>query len=96
MSKRPDTPLVEAKKENKWGQFDVFSVMAKSKISFQSIRKYVRFIWEVTSERMEANKVLDSSIIQLEGPTAENLTNFSLSRLKCSRFPCSIQDEEYF
>jgi hypothetical protein len=45
--------------------------MAKSKISFQSIRQYVRFILEVTfSERMEANKVLDSPIIQNEGLTA--------------------------
>jgi hypothetical protein len=39
--------------------------MAKSKISFQSIRKYARFIWEVTfSESKAANKVLDSPIIQ--------------------------------
>jgi hypothetical protein len=38
--KRPDTPVVEGKKENKWGQFDIFNVMAKSKISYQSIRKY--------------------------------------------------------
>jgi hypothetical protein len=35
--KRPDTPLVERKKEKDWGQFDIFNVMAKSKISFQSI-----------------------------------------------------------
>jgi hypothetical protein len=45
--------------------------MAKSKISFQSIRQYARFIWEVTfSERMEANKILDGRIIQNEGLTA--------------------------
>jgi hypothetical protein len=55
--KMPETPLVEGKGENKWGQFDIFNVMAKSKVSFQSTRQYVRFIWEVTSERMEANKV---------------------------------------
>jgi hypothetical protein len=36
--KRPDTPLVEGKKEKKWGQFDIFNLMSKSKISFQSIR----------------------------------------------------------
>jgi hypothetical protein len=67
--KMPDTPLVKGKKE-KWGQFDIFNVMAKSKISFQSIRQYAQFIWEVTSERMEANKVLDSPIIQNERLTA--------------------------
>jgi hypothetical protein len=44
--------------------------MAKSKISFQSIKQYARFIWEVISERMEANKVLDSPIIQNEGQPA--------------------------
>jgi hypothetical protein len=44
--------------------------MAKSKISFQCIKKYAWFIWEVTSKRMEANKVLDSPIIQNEGLTA--------------------------
>jgi hypothetical protein len=44
--------------------------MAKSKISFQSTRQYARFIWEVTSERMEANEVLGSPIIQNEGLTA--------------------------
>jgi hypothetical protein len=33
--------------------------------------QYARFIWEVTfSERIEANKVLDSPIIQNEGLTA--------------------------
>jgi hypothetical protein len=37
--KRPDTPLVEGRKEKKWGQFDIFSVMTKSKISFHSIRE---------------------------------------------------------
>jgi hypothetical protein len=69
--KRSDTPLVEGKKEKKWGQFDTFNLMSKSKISFQSIRQYARFIWEVTfSERMEANKGLDSPIIQNEGLTA--------------------------
>jgi hypothetical protein len=42
--------------------------MAKSKISYQSIRKYA---WEETfSERTEANKILDSLIIQNEGLTA--------------------------
>jgi hypothetical protein len=62
---------VEGKKEKKWGQFDIFNVMAKFKISFQSIRQYARIIWEVTfSERMEANKVLDSPTIQNEGLTA--------------------------
>jgi hypothetical protein len=62
---RPDTPLVKGKKEKKWGHFDIFNVIAKSKIRFQSIRQYSRFIWEVTfSERIEANKVLDSPIIQ--------------------------------
>jgi hypothetical protein len=69
--RRPDTPLVEGKKEKKWGQFDIFNVMVKAKISFQSIRQYARFIWEVTfSERVEANKGLDSPIIQNEGLTA--------------------------
>jgi hypothetical protein len=69
--KRPDTPLVEGRKEKKWGQFDIFNVLAKSKISFQSIRQNARFIWEVMfSERMEANQVLDSHIIQNEGLTA--------------------------
>jgi hypothetical protein len=44
--------------------------MAKSKISFQYVRQYVWFIWEVTfSESMEANKDLDSPIIQNEGLT---------------------------
>jgi hypothetical protein len=57
---------VEGKKEKKWGQFDIFNVMAKSKIKFQSIRQYTQFIWEVTSERMEEKKVLESSIIQNE------------------------------
>jgi hypothetical protein len=62
---------VEGKKEKKWLQFDIFNVMAKSKIRFNSNRQYVRFICEVTfSERMEANKVLESSIIQNEGLTA--------------------------
>jgi hypothetical protein len=42
--------------------------MAKFKITFQSIRQYARFIWEVTSsEGMEANKVLGKPIIQNEG-----------------------------
>jgi hypothetical protein len=69
--KRPDTPLVEGRKEKKWGQFDISNVRAKSKISFQSIGQYARFIWEVTfSERMEANKVLDSPIIQNKWLTA--------------------------
>jgi hypothetical protein len=41
--------------------------MSKSEISFQSIRQYAWFILEETlSERMEANKVLDSPIIQNE------------------------------
>jgi hypothetical protein len=45
--------------------------MAKSKMSFQSISQYARFIWEVNfSERMEANKVLDRPIIENEGLTA--------------------------
>jgi hypothetical protein len=72
--RRPVTPLVERKKEKKWGQFDIFNVMFKSKVSFQpfqSIRQYTRFIWEVTlSERMETNKVLGSPIIQNEELTA--------------------------
>jgi hypothetical protein len=69
--KRPDTPLVEGKMEKKWGQFDIFNVIAKSKISFQSIIQYAWFICEVTfSEKMEANKVLDSPIIQNERLTA--------------------------
>jgi hypothetical protein len=69
--KRPDTPLVEGKKEKKWEQFDIFSVMTKYKIGFQSISQYSWFIWEVTfSERIEANKVLDSPIIQKEGLSA--------------------------
>jgi hypothetical protein len=62
---------VEGKKEKKWGQFDIFNVMTKSKITFQSIRQYARFIWEVTfSEKMEENKVLDSPIIQNEAINA--------------------------
>jgi hypothetical protein len=43
--------------------------MSKSKISFQSIRQYTRYVLEVISERMEAYKVLDRSIIQNEGLT---------------------------
>jgi hypothetical protein len=66
--KRPDTPLVEGKTEKKWGQFDITNVMTKSKITFQSIRQYARFIWEVAfSGKKQANKVLDSPIIQKEG-----------------------------
>jgi hypothetical protein len=54
--RRPATPLVERKKERKWGQFDIFNVMVKAKISFQSIRQYARFILKVTfSGRMETN-----------------------------------------
>jgi hypothetical protein len=69
--KRPDTPLVEGKKEKKWGQSDIFNFMATSKISFQSIRQYAWFIWEVNfSERMEARKVWGNSIIQNEWLTA--------------------------
>jgi dipeptidase len=44
--------------------------MAKSKISFQSIGQYAWFIWELTSERMKVNKVLNRPIIQNEGLTA--------------------------
>jgi hypothetical protein len=45
--------------------------MAKSKVICQFIRQYARFIWEVTfSERIEANKSLDSAIIQNKGLTA--------------------------
>jgi hypothetical protein len=36
--KRPDTQFVEGKKEKKWGQLDIFNVMAKYKFSFQSTR----------------------------------------------------------
>jgi hypothetical protein len=55
---------VEGKEGKKWSQCDIFNVMAKPKISFQSIRKYARFIWEVIfSETIEANKVLDIPII---------------------------------
>jgi hypothetical protein len=62
---------VEGKKEKKWGQFDIFNVIPKSKINFQSIRQYARFIWEATmSGRMEASKVWGNSIIQNEGLTA--------------------------
>jgi hypothetical protein len=62
---------VIGKKEKNLGQFDIFNVMAKSKTSFQSIRQYARFIWEMTfSERMEENIDLDSSIIENEGRTA--------------------------
>jgi hypothetical protein len=70
--KRPDIPLVEGKKEKKWGKFDLFNVMTISncKISFQSITQYSRFIWEVTSERMEVNRVLDNPIILKKGLTA--------------------------
>jgi hypothetical protein len=42
--RRPDTPLVQGRTEKKWGPFDIFNVMVKAKISFQSIRKYARFI----------------------------------------------------
>jgi hypothetical protein len=59
--RRPDTSLVQGKKEKHWRQFYIINVMDKAKISFQSIRQYARFIWEVTfSERIEANKALDS------------------------------------
>jgi hypothetical protein len=52
--KSPDNPLVEGKKEKKCGQFVIFNVMTRSKISFQSIRQYSRFISEVTfSERID-------------------------------------------
>jgi hypothetical protein len=34
--KRSDTPSVEGKMKKKWGKFDIFNVMSKSKISFQS------------------------------------------------------------
>jgi hypothetical protein len=45
---------VEGKNEKKWGQIDMFNVMATSKISFQSITQYARFIYEATfSETME-------------------------------------------
>jgi hypothetical protein len=40
--KRPDTPLVEGNKEKKWGQFYIFNVMTKSKISFRSTKQYSR------------------------------------------------------
>jgi hypothetical protein len=63
--KRPDAPLVEGKNEKNWGQFDIFNVMSKCKISFQSIRQYSRFIWEVTSQKEWKHiKVLDSPVIQ--------------------------------
>jgi hypothetical protein len=52
------------------GQFEIINVMAKSKISVQFVRQYAWFIWEVTLERMEANKILDSPIIQNKGLTA--------------------------
>jgi hypothetical protein len=69
--RRPDTPLVEGKTGKKGGRFDIFNVMVKAKISFQSIRPCARIIWEVTfSERMEAHKVLDRSLIQNKGLTA--------------------------
>jgi hypothetical protein len=57
--KRHDTPLMEGgKKGKKWGQFDTCNVMAKSKISFQFIKQYGQFIWEVTfSDKMETNEV---------------------------------------
>jgi hypothetical protein len=65
---KPYTPLVKGKKEKKWCQFEIFIFMANSEVSFQSIRQHARFIWEVTfSERMEANKVVDSHIIQMKG-----------------------------
>jgi hypothetical protein len=68
--KRPNTPLVVRKREKMLSQFVIFNAMAKSKISFQSIRQYAWFIWEVTfSEEIEANTVLDSPI-QNEGLTA--------------------------
>jgi hypothetical protein len=61
----PDTPLVVGRQENKWGRFDIFNAMTKSKINFQSIRQYSRFILEVIFPgRMEANKILDKIIIK--------------------------------
>jgi hypothetical protein len=53
--KRPDTPVVEGKKGEKYrSQSDIFNVMAKSKIRFEYIRQYTWFIWEVIfSEGME-------------------------------------------
>jgi hypothetical protein len=52
--KKPDIPLGERRKGKKWGQIDIFNVMAKYKNSFQSIRQYAQYIWEVTlSEKME-------------------------------------------
>jgi hypothetical protein len=56
--------LWKEKRKIKWAQFGIFNVVSKSKISFQSIRQYVQFIWEVTSGRMEANKVFDSHMIK--------------------------------
>jgi hypothetical protein len=78
---------VEGKKEMKWGQFDNFNVMTKSKISFQSIRQYSRFIWEVTSEGMEGNKVLDSPIIQKERLTAYILRYVVIKRKLLKMYP---------
>jgi hypothetical protein len=63
-----DTPLVGGRKKKKWGQFDIFNVMAKFKISFQSIRQYTRFIWEVIfSERIEANKFWTALSSKMKG-----------------------------
>jgi hypothetical protein len=45
--KKLNTQLGEGKRGKKCDQFDIFNVMAKSKISFQSIRHYARYIWEV-------------------------------------------------
>jgi hypothetical protein len=79
---------VEGKKEKKWGQFDIFNLMSKSKISFQSIRQHARFIWEVTfSERIDANKVLDSLIIQNEGLTAYIPRYWLLRRESLKMYP---------
>jgi hypothetical protein len=78
---------VQGKTEKKLGQFDIFNVMVKAKISFQSIRQYARFISEVTfSERIEANKVLDSPLIQNEELTKEERWVWKESRAVCQTF----------
>jgi hypothetical protein len=66
--KKPDIPLGEGRKGKKWGQIDISNVMAKYKISFQSIRQYARYIWEVTlSERMKTNIVWTALSSKMKG-----------------------------
>jgi hypothetical protein len=55
---------MEGKQERKWAQFHIFNVMAKSRISFQSIRQNAWFIWEW--RELKLIQVLDSPIMVIK------------------------------